>query len=128
MTSTNAPRPNPDPRPDTGSHLGTGAAGRSWPSGRPVRPGLPRLVLVRMWANRPSLGTAAFLLGGPGLVNALVGWPIWAVAAVQWSVWAVLLVVVSTAEARRTPDTDPGTGPGGLARTSASANGEEAGS
>ncbi|GAA2631003.1 hypothetical protein SMC26_23670 [Actinomadura fulvescens] len=67
------------------------------------RPRRPRAVLVRLWANRPTLGTLAFLLAGPGIANVALGWPLWWTTAGQWSLWLLLLVSVSIIEARRAP-------------------------
>ncbi|MFI6516975.1 hypothetical protein ACIBF1_15580 [Spirillospora sp. NPDC050679] len=73
---------------------------KAWPSGRPVRSGRFRRVLGRLWANRPTLGTLAYLLAVPGIVNLALGWPLWWVAAGQWSLWLVLMMAMSFVEAR----------------------------
>ncbi|MFI0451205.1 hypothetical protein [Actinomadura sp. 6N118] len=77
------------------------------------RPRRVRAVLARLWANRPTLGTLAFLLAGPGIANVLLGWPLWWTAAGQWSLWLLLMLAVSITEARRpapATDHDPTTG------------------
>ena len=63
--------------------------------------GRGRLLMSRLWANRPQAGTVACLLAVPGAANVVLGWPVWLTAAVQWSLWLLLMVTVSIAEVRR---------------------------
>ncbi|MGK5558434.1 hypothetical protein ACSNOI_43215 [Actinomadura kijaniata] len=64
-------------------------------------PWAARRVLACGWANRPSLGAWALLLGVPGAVQAGLGWSWWWAAAVQWPLYTVLWLTLTVLDIRQ---------------------------
>ncbi|WP_301175410.1 hypothetical protein [Actinomadura geliboluensis] len=86
-----SPRTTPNPPGPASARPGTA----------PTTSSLMARLPGRLWANRPSLGTLAYLLAWPGVLNVLLDAPLWLAAAVHWSLWLLLLVAMSIIEARR---------------------------
>ncbi|MQY07253.1 hypothetical protein [Actinomadura macrotermitis] len=71
------------------------------PTSPPAGTSAVRRAVAYGWANRPSLGAWAFLLGVPGSTQVVFGQPWWLAAAVQWPLYALLWLVITVIDVRR---------------------------